>query len=1185
MSSSSAELASRIEGQSPAKLVKDVEKISKSYVFDYNIEKEVLRMKKKAFVAAVSFIILLSGMLVAVGGEAMWNGEGDAGEYDANIDSEEDDVKAEMDVLESRENKLEIDGSKEEYESQDGYDPAESMDDTPTEEKEKWDRVQSLRSSDDSVEPVLVRTLDKCEDIVMEYKIPEPRFNEIEYQTLNGNPTQRLSIGNAELYSEAGKPEIPMIPARVVLPRDEVVDSVEVIPIEQETLPVRHQLSYGEQLQRISCDSPNELSTQPDESVYGSDEAYPLNSYELHETQYANGFAIAHIDIFPVAYRPLSGRLDYFSKFTLEIETVEDTEHDIGLRVDVERFERRHSSSVDNLGALETYTDGEIRGTYQNVVDRNETNTYVFITNEDVADDENVDPNVDDFIDHRKDEGYSSTMVTTEHIYENYEGRNNFYKVRNFIKDAYNNWDTEFVTLGGDTNIIPYKTVYAEFAGYTEDIPTDLPYQCLDGEEWDDDFYAEVMIGRISGENAEQISNQLYKIMEYESDLQSGDHLQTGLSVGEELDSDTYGKEAMLELETYFSENWSWEGLFDIDREWSKQEIIDLINEDSFSVVNHLGHSWIDYNMKLDNGDEYSLTNTNYMFLKTQGCWPGAFDSDCIAERFTTENEIGGMFAGVFNSRYGWYSPGNPTGGPSHQLHRSFWEAAWDLDMDYFSEYNEYSQRDHYTDYRWDVLSANYFGCSATPFRGKEYDLELSIEGEGSVDVEPDEVGYRHGTEVNLTAIADEHWCFVEWTGDHQGSDEQITIIMDEDKEITAHFEEHTYSLDVTVEGAGSIEIYPYKEEYEPETEVELTAIADEHWYFAEWTEDASGSEEQTTVVMDSDKSITAHFEEHTYSLDVTVEGAGSIEIYPYKEEYEPGTEVELKAMPDEGWYFEEWIGDHEGTEEQLTVAMEYDKELTACFEIKTYALGIEIEGEGTVIVNPEQDEYEYGTEVELKAMPDEGWYFEEWMDTDETEKEITVTMNEDKNIILQLIERAYFEAEIISPRDHGEFEEGEKVTIEYNVTNIGGIKDNSQNIVFRVYGEDGEEVHNETVEVILEPREEYIGEFTWETEEAGVYELEVTSDESDSVTINIDDDQTILYDYWWLIPLIVMAAVIAIVVGVVWSRNKTSRQFSQHKQGPPPYQGGLSQQPPQQQPPQQQPPQQQPPKPPLEGD
>jgi len=86
------------------------------------------------------------------------------------------------------------------------------------------------------------------------------------------------------------------------------------------------------------------------------------------------------------------------------------------------------------------------------------------------------------------------------------------------------------------------------------------------------------------------------------------------------------------------------------------------------------------------------------------------------------------------------------------------------------------------------------------PFFSWEWrELRINIEGYGTVEVNGEEVYdgwmgiYEKGSDVNLTAVPDEDWEFSGWTGDipeEEEEEQEITIEMDEDKEITAHFEE-----------------------------------------------------------------------------------------------------------------------------------------------------------------------------------------------------------------------------------------------------------------------------------------------------------------------------------------------------------------------------------------------------------
>ena len=59
--------------------------------------------------------------------------------------------------------------------------------------------------------------------------------------------------------------------------------------------------------------------------------------------------------------------------------------------------------------------------------------------------------------------------------------------------------------------------------------------------------------------------------------------------------------------------------------------------------------------------------------LYSIGCWPAAFDYDCMAEHWTN-NPGGGGVAFIGNSRYGWGSPGNPGYGYSDLFDSRFFD-------------------------------------------------------------------------------------------------------------------------------------------------------------------------------------------------------------------------------------------------------------------------------------------------------------------------------------------------------------------------------------------------------------------------------------------------------------------------------------------------------------------------------
>ncbi len=82
----------------------------------------------------------------------------------------------------------------------------------------------------------------------------------------------------------------------------------------------------------------------------------------------------------------------------------------------------------------------------------------------------------------------------------------------------------------------------------------------------------------------------------------------------------------------------------------------------------------------------------------------------------------------------------------------------------------------------------------------EEHELRLKIDGSGIVNYDPDAEDineleeewiftYRNGTEIILFAEPRENWEFVEWRGDKEGKERNITFHIEEDIEITAVFE------------------------------------------------------------------------------------------------------------------------------------------------------------------------------------------------------------------------------------------------------------------------------------------------------------------------------------------------------------------------------------------------------------
>jgi hypothetical protein len=299
-------------------------------------------------------------------------------------------------------------------------------------------------------------------------------------------------------------------------------------------------------------------------------------------------------------------------------------------------------------------------------------------------------------------------------------------KIRNFIKDAYTNWGTKYVLLGGDgdganvggesgDNIIPARGFWTGLTGdecSPPNIPADMYYSCLDGtfdhngngiygEPVDGpsggevDLFAEVYVGRAPVDSSTEVSNFVMKTLAYDS----APFLPKALMVGEDLGWIPWGSDYKDEVKDGANTHgyttvgfpqppFVVDTLYDRDYpgfNWPKSVLITKLNNNP-NIVNHLGHANPTYVMKLSNSDVDSLTNSKYFFGWTQGCYDGSFDNrwfdpgcnygpaDCILEHFVVDDH--GAFAFIGNSRYGWGSTVN-TNGPTQRFDREFWDAVF----------------------------------------------------------------------------------------------------------------------------------------------------------------------------------------------------------------------------------------------------------------------------------------------------------------------------------------------------------------------------------------------------------------------------------------------------------------------------------------------------------------------------
>jgi hypothetical protein len=342
-----------------------------------------------------------------------------------------------------------------------------------------------------------------------------------------------------------------------------------------------------------------------------------------------------------------------------------------------------------------------------------------------------------------------------------------------------------------------------------------------------------------------------------------------------------------------------------------------------------------------------------------------------------------------------------------------------------------------YTDYQFDHWSGDASGTSATttivmnddmyvnahfvPISSTVYNLVINVNPEysGYYIKEPNQIEYDSASVVQMTAYPNTDWAFSHWSGDHSGSDNPASITMNSNKIVTANFYRtapRTFYLSVSADpyDAGEVIRDPDLGAYDSASVVQLLANPITGWVFKNWSIDHSGTDNPTNVAMNTDKYVAANFG-HSLETIVSPEGIGSINRVPDKDIYGHGEPVQLTANPPDGYVFERWDGDIDGTQNPANITMNLNKTVYAVFaaEPVTHTLMLHVNPEGGGYTYPDP-EYPHtcqpGEVVNVYGMAQDCYTFSHWTGdvADPESSSTTVTMNGDKNITANFVQETY---------------------------------------------------------------------------------------------------------------------------------------------------------------------------------
>jgi hypothetical protein len=584
--------------------------------------------------------------------------------------------------------------------------------------------------------------------IIMTYSFPSPVITPI---SLGDNLYHQVIIQGAPCSGNPGEPLLPTKGAYLLLPADTTIDSITI---------TGERTQVGSGLTIVPCGAPvplipnaPEVVPQPNQLLYQSNEEFPGEPFSEVGVYQFRGYSILVLLLSPVQYIPATGDVFYYPSLTITVSLSKELHENVMYR----------NSPIDRSELLSKIQNPSAEVSYQqpfNAPIISEQYDLLILT---------TDAFRNGFLplaEQHNATGKKTIIRTLSDV-----GGDTPEAIRAYLQTVYATLGISYVLLGGDTDSIPAKMLYVEgmdenVTPYDTLMPADLYYACLDGpfnsdgdEYWgepndgengtDVDLIADVYVGRACVDNTNEVDNFVQKTVEYLS-LPSGDtYLGEATFAGEYLGDygiASFGGTTLNQLINGSSENgFTTVGipasLYNIDRlydelypgfdpqnpwgtGWPKEEIINRINN-GVHLINHDGHAYYEYNMRMYNSDASTLTNDhNFCFVYSQGCMSGGFDNpegnDCIAEYFTVKNTQG-AFAGIWNARYGFFWSYS-TDGDSQRFHRQFWDAVFGENIKEIGRANHDSKEDNLfmiqrSCMRWVYYETNLFGDPAVSFQ------------------------------------------------------------------------------------------------------------------------------------------------------------------------------------------------------------------------------------------------------------------------------------------------------------------------------------------------------------------------------------------------------------------------------------------------------------------------------------
>ena len=277
--------------------------------------------------------------------------------------------------------------------------------------------------------------------------------------------------------------------------------------------------------------------------------------------------------------------------------------------------------------------------------------------------------------------------------------------------------------------------------------------------------------------------------------------------------------------------------------------------------------------------------------------------------------------------------------------------------------------------------------------------------GTVTIDIPSQNGVYNYGTNLVITATANEGYHFVQWNDGLTTA--QRTYMVDANAEFIAYFVQNEATRYIiaatanpreggTITGTGV---------YEADAQAVLTATANTGYTFTNWTENGTvvSTNAEYSFTVTTSRTLVANFELNTYTITAsanpaeggTMTGAG---------EYTHGQMVTLRATANAGYAFINWTENGSVVSNTASYMFEAiaDRALVANFDAVTYTINASANpADGGTITGT--GNYAYGQNITLTATANDGYIFANWTENGfvvSSDAEYSFTVTSDRTLV-----------------------------------------------------------------------------------------------------------------------------------------------------------------------------------------